>query len=154
MLDQRMKIILKISTLLILFVSCNSDRIKNLESQITSLQQENQVLKDSINQMDYSRINSSRVVMIPFKSDLKLNESNRFMGLLFQDVKFPEYNLYEVSKDSNGQIKKRLVQEKITSSKFYYDSKPHSLLDNSIELVLEFDLDSIKTMLPASISMD
>ena len=93
----------KIQTLLIsflLFNSCESSEIKKLHKQVSELKNVNDKLADSIRKLQHIKLTSSNLILIPQEEPkLKLNKSNKFTAIFFQNVNFPKYDVYEIRKD-------------------------------------------------------
>jgi hypothetical protein len=125
-------------------VSCETGKVKDLENKIAQLETSNRILKDSIKQIEYNKVSSSYLINIPQQATLKVNEPNKFSVIFFQDVNFPKYDVYEIITDATGQKHRRLIQKGNTKSKFIYEFTPKSKTDNKIELVAQFEKDTIK----------
>lgn len=95
---------------------------------------------------------SSELIGISHKNKFAPNESNKFSFIFSSKQKILEYNLYRIER--NGEEEKReLLYEKITDSKFDFNFVPKTDKEKSFELLAEFNLDSIKVLIPAIIDM-
>ena len=133
-----------IITLVFLLVSCNNEETDNLQKRIAELEATNKKLQDSLNNIERDKIISSSLILIPQEEKMRSQETNKFTGIFFQDVNFPKYNVYEVFTDSDGEKQRKLIREGVTDSKFQYEFTPTSKTDNQIELIAEFEKDTLK----------
>ena len=138
--------------ILILTTSCENHKIIELNNRINELENLNAKLTDSLNRNEYLKVISSELIGIPQKNILIPNEPNKFTFLLPSNQKFPEYNVYRITKNGNEE-KRELLYESYKESRFEFNFIPKSDNDNSFELLAEFDLDSIKVQIQGRIDM-
>ncbi|SFN37601.1 hypothetical protein SAMN04487989_10115 [Bizionia echini] len=147
-----MKNITLIVIILILGTSCQNQKIAELNNQITELEDLNTELTDSLNRYDYLKVISSELIGIPDNTNLVPNQPNKFIFLLPTIQKFPEYNVYRITKNGNEEVRE-LLYENYKESRFEFNFIPKNENDKSFELLAEFDLDSIKVQIPGIIDM-
>lgn len=71
---KQMRGIIILTITLILFSSCNHEKKSDLKNQIMILQNQNQVLRDSIAELEHRYIYAFHILGIPEKNKLKVNE--------------------------------------------------------------------------------
>lgn len=136
---------------LIIVTSCQNGKISQLNKRIIALEEQNAELRDSLNRNEYRKIISSGLVGMPHGKNVIANQSNMFTFFLQTQQRFPDYNIYQITR--NGTEEKRtLLYENYNQSTFEFDFVPKSDKDLSFELLAEFDLDSIKVLIPSIIN--
>ena len=150
--DQLMKNITLIATILILGTSCENQKITELNNRVSELENLNTKLIDSLNRIEYLKVISSELIGIPDKNNLIPNQPNKFIFLLPTAQKFPEYNVYRITKNGNEEVRE-LLYENYKDSRFEFNFIPKNKDDQSFELLAEFDLDSITVQIPGMIDM-
>ncbi|WP_271784924.1 hypothetical protein [Aquimarina algiphila] len=137
-----------------LFFSC-SDETAKLNNRISELEQENKILIDSINKIEYNKIINSELIMIPHSNKLKVNEVNKITGLLVEHQKFKDFNIFK--RDTTlytSEPERELMFKNYSNYRFEFDYTPKTKKDNWIHILAEFDLDSIKVKIPGIMAME
>jgi len=140
--------------ILISFVcaSCQNEKISELNKQVSELRNLNTKLKDSLAKIDYQKVISTDLVGIPHEKKMMPGTSNKFSFFLRTQQKFPNYNVYRITKEGSDEKRELLIKDH-DQSKFQFDFIPKSNEDLSFELLAEFDLDSIKVLVSGIIDM-
>lgn len=149
-----MKKLLLVIFYLTTIISCN-DKNEVLNYRISQLELENQILRDSLNQIEYRKILNSELIMIPQNSEIKLNESNSIIGMLVEHQSYQDYNIF--MRDTtlyNTEPERELLFKNYSDYKFEFDYKPKSKNDNWVHILAEFDLDTVKIKIPGIIWLD
>ena len=137
---------------LVFLTSCGNKKVEELNKRISELENQNTKLINSLNNSKYLRVLSSDLIGIPHKNNLTTNQANKFTFLFSSIQKLPKYNVYQITKNGNEELRE-LLFENLTDSRFEYNFIPKSNKDKSFELLAEFDLDSIRVDIPSSIDM-
>ena len=136
------RIILLIGVSLVL-IGCNN---KKLEAKVNRLEKQNKELRDSIKELNYSRILSSEMVILPTNSE---NKGLKFDGMLYNKLNQSNFNLYQLDtlhyvKD----VEKKEVLKNHSSPQFQIEVDKALIKNNVLYLLAEFDLDSVKVQVP------
>ena len=129
-----MKNIFLLSLILIFATSCQKEKISELNNRISELENLNKQLIDSLNRQDYMKVISTELIGIPEKNNLIPNQPNRYMFLLPTIEKFPEYNVYRITKNGNEKVRE-LLYENYKESRFEFNFIPKNKNDKSLSRV-------------------
>ena len=135
----------------ICLLSCSQDKILDLNKQISELKVLNEKLSDSLNNQLEEQIFHSTAVGFPSMYKSKLNEPIKinYTFCLSIDQPFPEYDVYRVANDDmNG---KELILSKQNISGFSYEFTPETREDDTVKLLLEFNINGNKLTMPSEL---
>lgn len=134
-------------TTIMLLASCNN---KNLESKIEELKQINEALKDSISKINYNKIISSEMIILPSK----VEGDNKFDAMIYNQLKGFNYDLYQL--DTFHYVKnvtKKIIMKNSSFSQFQVKIDKNLIKNNTLYLLAEYNLDSIKVQIPGVLNL-
>jgi len=149
-----MKNLITIFTCLILLSSCQDDKIRELNIQISQLEDLNKKLTDSINKTDFEKITNSELIILT-NDHLIIGEENEVLGMLVEHQSIPEFNLYSLDTIAHANNVKRehLLKENFSKTFFNFSFKPKSAKDSVIYVLAEFKLDTIAIQVPGVVNV-
>ncbi len=114
-----------------ILISCNkkiTERIKELESL-------NEILLDSINELNIPNVNSARIFGIFDKGRYVKNDTATIWFYFYEDKIISEYSIYQ----SNADLKKeKLIYKNLNKSMFEYKVLVESEKEKRVRLIAEF----------------
>ena len=117
-------------------LSCQNEKIQELEQKITELEKKNTELQYHLDNYEEISILHSQLVGIPESKDFKVNKK----GIInFGFWKYGEIRKFKVYRKDKGKEKLELVYDNLTESQFKLEFTPKSLDDNELEIVAEFE---------------
>lgn len=130
-----MKNCILISILFLLTLGCsdsNSNKLDELLYENKKLQNQVQVLKDSLSDFEEDFLNSQMLIGIADETVLKVGKKNNVV-MLFQtyNKKLPEYEIYKI--EGNEKVK---IGEN-NQTRFNVNFTPKSLEDNTLKLLVK-----------------
>ena len=135
------KEIIFLFTCLFLF-NCNN---KQLENKVRDLELINKSLLDSIKKMNYNKLTSSEMIILPSKN----SKGIRFDGMVYNQLKGFKYNLYQLDTLHYVRgVNKKLIFKDYTFPQFQIDVDKKLIKKQTLYLVAEYDLDSLKIHVP------
>lgn len=134
----------------VVLINCNTDK---LEGELEILKKENKELRDSINTLNYSRVLSSEMIILPSKGK---DGEQKFDGLLYNRLDKFSFDLYQLDTLHYAKgVQKREIFRNHSSSQFQIEEVDRSLIKNeTLYLLAEYDLDSIKIQVPGILYLD
>lgn len=134
-------------TTFMLLVSCNNSSLKN---RVDELEKTNKALKDSIVKINYDKIISSEMIILPSNTDGKY----KFDAMIYNQFKGVKYDLYQL--DTLHYIKnvtKKLIMKNSSFSQFQVAIDKELINNNTLYLMAEYNLDSIKVQIPGVLKL-
>ena len=149
-----MKNLIIIFSCLVLFSSFQDEKIRELNYQISQLNDLNKKLTDSINQTGYKKITNSELIILT-NDPLVIGEENDVLGMLVEHQSMPEFNLYSLDTIAHAENLKRkqLLKENFSKSIFNFSFTPKTEKDSVIYVVAEFKLDTIAIQVPGVVNV-
>ena len=147
-----MKKIINIAILLIILSSCNQNKVSDLNNQIMELKKQNKELKDSISQLELKTFYSFHIIGRTDKNSFKVNEEVMIDFDFGYKNYIKNYDVYRVK--ANDENDRELVLKDQKLSKFKYSFTPKNKKDDRVNLMVEFDLDSMTIVVPAEITLN
>lgn len=149
---KQMRGIIILTITLILFSSCNHEKKSDLKNQIMILQNQNQVLRDSIAELEHRYIYAFHILGIPEKNNLKVNEPTTIDFIFGYKDYIKSYNVYRLTGENEDDRELILKNQEI--SKFKYSFTPKDKNDNRIKLMVEFNLGNSIIGVPADVTLN
>ena len=126
-----------IFTLLISFLSCNNEKIAELNNRISELEKQNFKLTDSIKKLKYQELFTLSLIGIPYKSTFRVGEKSRIKFFFNHHKKIMPYNVYTTTNE--GKLDK-LIFKNLTGNEFEYRFVPSKIGGEQIKLVAVFKI--------------
>jgi|GEM_PF-1063641 len=145
---------LLIATICIIALSCNKSAEKpkefeNLLTKISSLENQNKKLKDSLSKSEAEFLYSQILIGISDKQTLKVGQKNNIVMLLqTYNRKLPKYEIYRII--DNKEIKVGENDE----TRFDYEFIPESIEDNSPEFLIKLPYNGKTIQIPGKLILD
>lgn len=154
-----MKKHLILTAILLSLFSCSSSKIEELNHKITELEAMNDKLVDSLTLFEKEKFTSSKLLVIPDKTFIKVNEPNKMNGLIFKFQEFHKFNLYQLDTlDYNMEDKlannSKLLLKDQTKSHFEFEYTPKSKSDSIIYLLIKTKVGNTEIEMPAIYSLN
>ncbi|CAL2102078.1 conserved protein of unknown function [Tenacibaculum sp. 190130A14a] len=125
------------------FINCNTNK---LEGELEILKKENKELRDSINKLNYAKILSSEMIILPSKEKVG---GQKFDGLLCNRLNEFSFDLYQLDTlHYTKGVKKREIFTNHSSPQFQIEVDRSLIKNKTLYLLAEYDLDSIKIQVP------
>ena len=124
--------------ILILFfnLSCQNEKLQELEKKITELETKNSELRYYIDNNEKISIINSQLIGIPEERDYKVNEVGK---LNFGFLKYGKIKNYKVYMKKEADKDYELIYNNLSDAKFKLEFTPKSLNDNRIDIFAEFE---------------
>ncbi len=148
-----MKTIKKVAVLLVLLLlyNCNNSEVEKLELRLSKLEKENSKLIDSLAKLEYSKIISSEMILIPNNK----SKGKSVFGMVINRLKGKKVNLYQTDTLHFIEgVKKKLIYSNYSSSQFEIEIDPDYIKNNVLYLVGEYDIDSVKVQIPGVLMLN
>ena len=135
-----------------LFLSCNSSSVSELNSRIAELEASNDKLKDSIKSFEYNKLISYYSIVIPEELSFKVNDTANVNVAFAVFDKLIPYEVYTATE--SGQPDK-LLYKNLTDSRFEHNFVPTKTGKYAIRLVSVFKIDEdTKILIPSNYEVD
>lgn len=144
--DDYMRNLLPLILITSLLFSCNHPK---LEEEIKQLKTENKILKDSLRKIEYNKLESSQLMLLPRTSTFKKNQKNTISGLICETQKYPEYELYMADENYKYDESDKINFQITKDNKFEFDFTPKTEKDETVCVAVVFKSDSPKVVLYA-----
>lgn len=127
----------------------NPQELENLLNKISTLEEQNKMLKDSLQRNEEEFLYSQILLGISDDAVLKVGKKNNIV-MLFQTYgrKLPKYEIYRI--EGNKEIK---VGEN-DGTRFNYEFQPKSIHDNSPEFSIKIPYDGKIITIPGKLLLD
>ncbi len=135
----------------ICLVSCNQDKIQDLNNQISELKELNKKLSDSLNTELNQKLRYTWITGFPSMYKSKLNEPIQinYAFCLGVDQPLQEYDVYRIIDEDTNQ--KELILSKQNKAGFSYEFTPKTRKDDTVKLLLEFNIDAKTVTIPSKL---
>ena len=131
--------------------SCQNNELVELKSKIKQLENQNEELSDSLNNIERVNLANSMIIGIPNEINSKVNEESEIKFELFKVGKFKKSKIYLADKEFN---KKELLEEKYEQAIYNYRYTPKSITDNRVRLIFEYEFGHETYQLQGDISLN
>jgi hypothetical protein len=114
----------------ILLLSCNSNKISELNHKINILENENKSLKTKLEKTESNKILSTQLYLMPNKIDFKLNQPNTIQGVFSEIQEYPKFEAYYLDKNDRIIENDRIEIRMIDKNRFEFDYTPKTTSNN------------------------
>lgn len=133
----------------LILISCNENKIDQLNSQIAELENKNSILLDSINKLN--KVNSYTLIGLPHLKNYKVGQPGKITFYIHEFKNFNDIKVFEISDDGK---KSDLIKEGIKESNFEIEFTPKTINDKKVMIQAEFERNGELWKVPAYLIID